>query len=144
MDGRKRNSGSFKNGNIPWNKGMKGYGAKWLNNHVFPPGYKPHNWKPVGSTRLDKNGYILIKVAEGANQYRLRHREEWKQHHGSYPPKGSQLIFIDGNKQNCDISNLKLITRKELIAMNTAQRFPENLKEVIRLKGVLRRKINGK
>lgn len=139
-----RNSGLFQKGNIPWNKDVKNYGAEWLNDYGYRPGHQPANWKPVGSTRLDKNGYMLIKVAEGTNQYRLLHREVWKQHHGSYPPAGSILIFINGNKQDCDISNLKLITRKDQMQMNSAQRFPENLKEVIRLKGVLRRKINGK
>lgn len=139
------NSGQFKKGMLPWNKGMKGLPSKGkMKDSQFKPGNRPANWRPVGSTRINVEGYVEIKVAEGINQYRLLHREAWKQHHGSYPPKGIALIFINGNKQDCDIRNLKLVTRKELMLMNTVQRLPENLKEVIRLKGVLRRKINGK
>lgn len=139
------NSGQFKKGMIPWNKGMKGLPLKGkMKDSQFRPGNQPANWRPVGSTRVNVEGYIEIKVAEGMHQYRLLHREIWKQLNGRYPPKGSALIFIDGNRQNCDISNLKLVTRKELMLMNTVHRLPENLKEVIRLKGVLKRKINGK
>ena len=139
------NSGQFKKGMIPWNKGMKGLPSKGkMKDSQFRPGNQPANWRPVGSTRINVEGYIEIKVAEGMHQYRLLHREIWKQHHGSYPPKGHALIFINGNRQDCDIRNLKLVTRKELMLMNTVHRLPENLKEVIRLKGVLKRKINGK
>lgn len=143
--GRNSNRGQFKKGMTPWNKGMKGFLANGRSSDFnFKPGNRPANWRPVGSTRVNVEGYVEIKVAEGINQYRPLHREVWKQHHGSYPPKGHALIFINGNRQDCDISNLKLVTRKELMLMNTIQRLPENLKEVIRLKCVLKRKINGK
>ncbi|WP_396957688.1 HNH endonuclease signature motif containing protein [Nitrosomonas sp.] len=141
----KHNPGQFQKGLIPWNKGMRGLPSKGrMQDTQFRPGNQPANWKPVGSTRINVEGYVEIKIAEGKNKYRLLHREVWKQHHGSYPPRSHVLIFINGNRQDCDINNLKLVTRKELMAMNTVHRLPENLKKVIRLKGVLKRKINGK
>lgn len=33
------------------------------------------------------------------------------------------LIFLDTNKTNCDISNLKLIKRKDLLVMNRNKMF---------------------
>jgi len=72
------------------------------------------------------------------------HREVWKQHHGQYPPAGTAIVFVDGNKQNCDINNLKLLTRKELMQRNSIHNLPEQLKEVLALKRAIVRKINGK
>ena len=40
----------------------------------------------------------------------LKHRYIWQQHHGEVP-KGSMVVFKDGNRKNTDISNLLLITR---------------------------------
>lgn len=41
----------------------------------------------------------------------LKHRYIWQQHHGEVP-KGSMVVFKDGNRKNTDISNLLLITRE--------------------------------
>ncbi|WP_430231001.1 HNH endonuclease signature motif containing protein [Nitrosomonas communis] len=143
--GRDIATGRFIKGLIPWNKGVKGMPSVGrMHETQYKSGSKPANWRPVGSTRVNVDGYIEIKVAEGMHQWRLLHREVWKQHRGEYPPKGTALIFINGNKLDCDINNLKLVTRRELMKRNTVHNLPENLKQVIRLKGVLRRKINGK
>ena len=139
-------TGRIMKGNIPWNKGVKGLQLRGRAKYTqFKKGNSPANHRPVGSTRLcSKDGYVLIKVAEGMFKWRLLHRENWKKHYGEYPPKGTAIQFIDGNKENCDISNLKLVTRRELMQQNSVHNLPEELKDVIRLKGVLRRKINGK
>lgn len=136
------NKGQFAKGQIPWNKG-----THFDNGAVatrFKPGSIPPNHKPVGSIRAcSKDGYLYIKVAEGLYQYKLLHREIWKQHHGEYPPKGSALIFKDGNKKNCDIENLECLTRKQLMDRNTIHNYPEEIKELTRLRAVITRKING-
>jgi hypothetical protein len=98
----------------------------------------------VGTQRISVDGYLEIKVAEGMHQWRLLHREIWKQNHGAYPDKGMALAFRDGNKLNCSIENLELITRRQLMDRNTVHNLPEEIKEVIRLNGVIRRKIHGK
>lgn len=67
------------------------------------------------------------------NKWRLLHREVWKQHHGEYPPRGTALIFKDGNRQNCDINNLELITRKQLMTRNSIHNYPQEIIEVTRL-----------
>lgn len=112
-------TGCFRKGFIPWNKGKKGYmGA---NKTSFKKGNKPKNWRPVGSERINDKGYILIKVSnEGGmlKRWALKHRVVWEQHHKKKIPKGSVIIFADGNKNNLSIDNLLCVTREELKVLN--------------------------
>ena len=41
-------------------------------------------------------------------------------------PKDKVLIFLDSNKQNLNLDNLKCITRKQLIKMNQNKLFYNN------------------
>ena len=112
-------TGCFRKGFIPWNKGKKGYiGA---NKTSFKKGNKPKNWGPVGSERINDEGYTLIKVSnEGGmlKRWALKHRVVWEQHHKKKIPKGSVIIFADGNKNNLNIENLICVTRNELKVLN--------------------------
>ena len=72
----------------------------------------PH---PKGSLRLH-NGYTLIKVDEIA-EWRELHKVVWEEKNGPIP-EGHVLIFADGNKQNCSIDNLLLVTKAENVTMN--------------------------
>ncbi len=137
-------SGKITGERSSWNKGIK-YNAGGRSVLTrFKPGSKPKNHRPVGSTRVcSKDGYILVKIEEGIYKYRLLHREVWKKTHGKYPPPGSVVIFKDGNRKNCDPNNLSLITRKELMQLNTVQNMPDDLRKVIALKASLTRRING-
>lgn len=136
-------SGRFMPGSVSWNTGKHHPAHGRSAQTQFKRGMVPANHRPVGSIRITVDGYVEIKVAEGMHQWRLLHREAWKQHHGKYPPRGMPLIFIDGNKQNCDISNLQLITRKQLMARNTIHNYPEPIREITRLRAVITRRING-
>ena len=54
--------GYFKKGSTPWNKGLKGYmGA---NKTSFKKGTIPPNYRPVGSERINMEGYTEIKVKD--------------------------------------------------------------------------------
>ena len=55
------NAGSFKNGSIPWNKGLS---VRLSKKSEFKKGMKPHNWK--GFT-IKGDGYILIHFPEHPN-----------------------------------------------------------------------------
>ncbi|WP_218117922.1 HNH endonuclease signature motif containing protein [Nitrosospira sp. Nl5] len=134
----------FKKGQSAWNKGIHFDSGGRSAETRFRPGTVPPNHKPAGTTRISKDGYLEIKIAEGMYQWRLLHREIWKEAHGEYPARGTALIFKDGNKQNCNIANLEVLTRKELMLRNSVHNLPEEIKEVIRLNGVIRRKIHGK
>lgn len=108
------NSGSFKIGHVPWNKGLKGcFGARKTS---FKKGNLPHNTRAMYSERLSKEGYIEIKV--GINKWISKHRYIWEQHYKRKVPKGKVVIFLDGNNRNFEIENLKLISRGALLILN--------------------------
>ena len=106
----------FRPGHVPKNKGMKGVCAPGCEKTWFKKGSTPVNHKPVGSERIDVDGYILVKVEE-PNRWRLKHRIVWEEHYGKIPD-GQNVIFLDGNKLNTDIENLALVTNREHLQMN--------------------------
>jgi len=109
-------SGCFEKGNIPFNRGMKGICAKGSEKTWFKKGQSPVNHRPIGSERIDVDGYTLVKVAE-PNKWRLKQQIVWKEHCGVIP-KGYVLIFADGDKTNFEIRNLLLVSREKLLMMN--------------------------
>ena len=134
--------GKIKKNATPWNKGSS-YMPPGCEKGWFGKGSLPHNTLTVGTTRMTKDGYLQVKVSNENHRWELVHRQTWKQHHGEYPPKGMAIVFNDGDKLNChDINNLSLISRKELMLRNNVQNLPEELKEVIRIKATITRRIN--
>lgn len=91
---------------------------------MFKKGNIPKNYRPVGSERKTKDGYIEIKVKD-PNKWRLKHNVIWEKHYGKIT-KGNIVMFLDGDKLNTDISNLKLIKRSELLIMNRYHMYGEN------------------
>ena len=104
----------YKKGSIPWNKGKKGYMGD--NKTSFKKGNRPKNWKPIGSERII-DGYTIIKIAD-PRKWALKHRVVWEEHHKKKIPKGSVIIFADGDKTNLDVDNLICVTRNELKVLN--------------------------
>ena len=111
-------TGRFEKGHVPANKGQKMPPAVYekAKATMFKKGNVPENHREAGSERITKDGYVEIKVAE-PDKWRLKHIEIWERTNGPLP-KGCVILFLDGNKQNTDISNLRLITRSELLVMN--------------------------
>lgn len=110
--------GRFRKGQVPVNKGKK-YPGK-TNATSFNKGNKPANYKPVGTERVDRDGYILIKVQDHGKwneRWRHKHKVIWEKVNGMVP-KGHCIMFLDGNKQNITLENLKLITNGQLGQMN--------------------------
>lgn len=107
----------IKKGTSPPNKGkkQKEYMSKEAIERTkrtrFKKGHIPANAVPVGYERVDRDGYIYIKV-EGKRKLVLKHRYIWEQHFGAIP-RGNNIQFKDGNKHNCDIENLYMISRGE-------------------------------
>ena len=108
-------TGYFPKGHKPWNKGMKGvnFGGEQTQ---FKKGNIPPNHRPVGSERITKDGYHEIKIAE-PSKWELKHRLIYEKHYGKVPLEHA-VIFADGNKNNLDIDNLILVSRKELLKLN--------------------------
>lgn len=83
----------------------------------YKKGNRPVSWRPVGSIRMTKDFYMEIKVAE-PNIWELFHVYIWEQQNGPVPT-GYKVIFKDGNRENCCIDNLMLVTYGELLTLNT-------------------------
>lgn len=106
--------GQFQKGHSTWNKGIKGYmGA---NKTSFKKGNVPHNYRPVGSERITKDGYVEIKVSD-PNKWELKHRYIYEKEHGKIP-EGYNVMFADKNRMNLDIDNLILVSKSEDLIMN--------------------------
>ena len=76
------------------------------------------------------DGYVIVKVSNDKSipkykRWVLKHRLVWERTFGKIPD-GYVLIFRDGNRENCDISNLTLVERKILTIMSRNQMFSEN------------------
>jgi hypothetical protein len=108
---RSREQSQFIKGHTPWNKGMKGLQIGGEETR-FKKGHVPVNYKPIGWTRIDVEGYHWTKVEEGLNGWVLTHRLAWEMEHGPIP-KGAIIRFKDGNKLNFDIENLFIIDTKQ-------------------------------
>ena len=108
-------TGRFEKGRATWNKGTKGLTK--ANVTSFKKGQKPHNYKPLGSERITKDGYCEIKVSDTGRRWMSKHLVVYEKHHGKVP-RGSVVIFLDGDKRNFDIDNLHLVTRNQLAMLN--------------------------
>jgi hypothetical protein len=104
----------------PPNKGTKGLYNVGGNRTSFKKGQRPSNFKPVGSERIDQDGYALIKVSDDGpwhKRWRHKHRVIWEEVNGPVP-RGHCLLFLDTNRQNINLENLQLITQKQLQLLN--------------------------
>ncbi len=118
----------FQKNHVPANKGKKEseFRSKKSSERCkatqFKKGSQPHNARPVGYESV-RSGYVYIKV-EGESRMVMKHRYVWMQHNGPVP-EGMCVSFKDGNRLNCDISNLMLITESEKATRVTAAMTPE-------------------
>lgn len=109
-------NGRFEKGHIPANKGTKG--VMKANKTSFRKGHVAKNKKPVGSERINVEGYTEIKVAE-PSVWRLKSRVLYEEFHNIKLNSNESIIFADGNKRNLSKDNLVLVTREELLKLNT-------------------------
>lgn len=119
--------GRFEKGQVSHNKGI--VRTKWMSAESiaicektqFTKGHTPANTRAVGEERITKDGYIMVKKAArnetNNNFFDLKHKIVWEAAYGKIP-KGHCLIFLDGDKTNCDLNNLRLVSRAELARLN--------------------------
>ena len=133
----------FHKGHIPTNKGKKVSPEMYerMRATMFKKGRINENKREVGSERVNVYGYIEIKVAE-PNRWRLKHRIIWEQHNGIIP-EGCNVQFKNHNTLDCRIENLYLISKSEQMRNENSlmARYPKELRDVIRLKGVVKRQL---
>ena len=112
------NSGQFKAGFDPWNKGLKGVNGK--SDSRFKKGHTNWNLRQVGDEKIDADGYTYVKVSDIGikhEKWKLKHRLIYMDHYGEIP---SQIIvrFWDNDMSNMAIDNLFAVTRAENAILN--------------------------
>ncbi len=130
--GRIRNSNigtQFPKGNTPWNKGMKGLKIGGEQTQ-FKKGTIPPNHRPVGSTRIDEEGYTYIKIAE-PRKWVLLHRHIFEQEYGKIN-RNEVIVFRDKNRTNFEINNLEKISMSENMERNRITKYPIEIQETIK------------
>ena len=115
-------TGHFSKGHIPQNKGktwdeqgISKEKQKKMLKTTYKKGNIPPNTKKVGEYSHTTDGYLIRKVQETGTQrekWEFVHLAVWEEHNGPVP-EGCMITFADGNKDNCDISNLILETRAQ-------------------------------
>lgn len=111
--------GQFEKGMTSWNKGKKMDPRTYekAKHTMFKKRNIPINHRPVGSERMNVDGYIEIKVAE-PNKWRLKHRVMWEEMYHEELTRNDAIIFLDGDHTNFDKDNLCKMTRAELVRYN--------------------------
>lgn len=140
----------FKPGLIPWNKGTHFISGGRSSETQFKPGCRSgiaiELYKPVGTERLSKDGYLERKVNDDMplrKRWRAVHLVLWEEVNGKLP-EGHAIVFKDGDKTNIALSNLECITRADLMRRNTVHNLPKELAELVQLRGALNRQINNR
>lgn len=110
-------TGHFEKGQVSPNKGKKGIYIPGSEKGYFKKGNTPFNKQPVGTVVTKHGGYLWKKIGEGCREWKQLHLIIWEEAHGLVP-KGHVVIFKDGNRQNCTLENLMMITRGEAAVMN--------------------------
>ena len=139
-----KNHKSFNTG-MKWDDFMTVQGKANSLRTTFKKGNLPPNTLHDGmiTTRTDsktKRTYKFIRIALA--KWQMLHVYNWEQVNGKLP-KGKILAF-KGSTDDCSIDNLILITRAENMKRNSIQRYPEEIKQTIRVLTKLKKTINGK
>lgn len=134
---------SFKKGHVPHNKGKKGK----ANSGSFKKGHSSPRKLPIGSEKEGQYGYTVIKVAN-PSVWVAKHRFMYELYNGKIP-KGGNVIFADGNKENFEKDNLLLVTSTEMLGLNQERLRFNNAEltkvglNIVKLNNAIKEKENG-
>ena len=155
-DGQRGLTTRFKPGETPWNKGRKGYqaGGRSASTRFKPgrPAHEARNYQPIGSHRINADGYLERKVTDDraiapARRWVGVHRLVWEAANGPVPP-GHAVVFRPGRRSaeldRITVDALELITRAELMRRNSHHNLPPEVSQLIQLRGALNRKIRNR
>lgn len=124
--------GQFRKGQAPANKGRKI--ETWMSAESIErskqgrfkkgefradnPSSRPDGWEKVYA-----DGYVWMKVSGGKR--RAKHRWVWEQAHGPIP-KGMVIRFKDGDRTNCALENLFMVSQAENLRLVREAMSPES------------------
>jgi hypothetical protein len=111
--------GHFKHGQISHNKGkaMTAEMRAKCAPTMFKPGQMPANTKKDGVTTLREGGVTPYIRIERGRWKRLAHHV-WETAHQTAIPGNHVIRHLDGDRLNCQIENLELVSRAENLARN--------------------------
>jgi hypothetical protein len=150
--GKRGQATQFKRGQTSWNKGIRyvagGRSAETRFRKGERNGVAARRWVPVGSYRVNGDGYLDRKVTDdgrGPRDWIGVHRLVWMEANGPIPA-GHVVVFRPG-RRTTELAQitpdaLELVTRRELMARNTLHRYPKPIAQMIQLRGALNRQIN--
>lgn len=137
----------FQPGHSSWNKGSKGLvlGGEQTQ---FKPGQRPHTWVPVGTYRINGDGYLDQKITDEGPPYKhweAVHRLVWKKAYGAIP--ASHVVTFKSGTVSTVLAEITLdalecISRKELVQRNHPARKSPELFRLVQLRGAITRQIN--
>lgn len=145
----------FKPGLVPWNAGRKGWIAGGRSAETrFKKGCKlgaaQHNYVPIGTLRVTKDGYLERKMTDDPSIYPARrwvpvHRLVWEAENGQIPA-GHLVVFKPGMKtaelELVTADRLECITRAENARRNHPRSKSPELAKLTQLKGAITRQVN--
>ena len=145
----------IKPGQQPWNKGGNFNAGGRSVETRFQTGRLPceaANYKPIGSTRITKDGYLERKVTDDksivpARRWVAVHRLVWESVNGP-TPSGHIVVFRPGmhttDPDQITPDRIECITRAENMRRNTYHRYGPEVAKLIQLRGAINRQIRKK
>lgn len=132
--------GQFVKGMIPWNKGKRGYMGANIHSFTSERVRKERTkYKTGEAQKAGKCGHFSCRT-EGLIERKDNNTGKIYLHHkrksyckylmeslGYIIPKGYVVYHIDGNTENNNIENLKIISRAELLKLNRKQKKNEKI-----------------
>lgn len=131
-------SAKFEKGNTPFNKGLKQ--TEYMTDEAiqstkatrFQKGQPSKNKQPIGYERVGKDGYIEVKVRDNENvhstkNFEMKHRVIWERHHDVELKENEVIVFLDQDKRNFNIDNLKKVSRGDVARINKNGLFTRNV-----------------
>ena len=117
-------TGCFPKGSTPFNYGKQmpynENSARTQFKKGMRTGRANENYKPIGTERVTRDGYIERKIHDGLpmqSRWRAVHLIKWEAKHGPIP-KSHCLKCLSENKGNTDPSNWEMISRGLLPFLN--------------------------
>lgn len=155
LDGVIGTATRFRKGQLPWNTGVKG--STGLHPNSIATQFKAgrhastaHNYAPIGSERISKDGYLERKVSDDPSIAPTRrwvavHRLVWEAAHGPIPA-GHAVTFRPGRRTTdaalITEDGLELVSRGELARRNHPRNHSPELVALVQLKGAITRQVN--
>ncbi|WP_157958692.1 HNH endonuclease signature motif containing protein [Salinicola sp. CPA57] len=136
--------GQFRKGQQPWNKGTHFQAGGRSEKTRFKAGQRGNRHVPIGTERVTPDGILQRKIRDtnyAPQNWRAVHAIEWEKRNGPIPP-GHFVRFKNGNRRDFTPDNLELVSRTDNMLRNSLHRYPEEIVQVIQLRGAINRQIN--